>query len=95
VGRISLVRACGFHGRVAKHTKRDPTLEFGPVLPHGEAVAKLPQGQATAQAADEERGVGGQRLPLAGLRLLESAQHAAQGLAEQDAPACHRPCPRP
>ncbi|MBK8010188.1 MAG: hypothetical protein IPK13_02500 [Deltaproteobacteria bacterium] len=59
-------------------------LESGPVLPHGDAVADLPQRQATAQAADEERAFIVEAFALAGLPLVESAELAAQGLADQD-----------
>ena len=49
-----------------------------------EAVADLPQREPSAEAADEEWGVIVEALAVAGLPLVESAQLAAQGLAEQD-----------
>src|SRR5688572_9075104 len=71
-------------GRVPQHMKRDPPLESGPVLPHGEAVADLSERQTPPEAADEEGGVIVEALALAGLPLVESAQLSPERLREQD-----------
>ena len=72
------------HRRVPQHMKRHPPLEAGPGLPHGKAVADLSEREPSAEPADEERGVIVEAFTLAGLPLVEPAQLAAQGLAEQN-----------
>ena len=47
-------------------------------------MANLPERESSAEAADEERGCVVEAFALAGLPLVESAQLAPRGLAEQD-----------